>query len=208
MPKLKYRFRNTGRVLFRDAWQFWVTILVLIVLVLLPHVTWADSETWRRRSGILLQFAGLVTVAVGIYQTRRLFGREPVSVGLKRWLTNLKSAWLMPPHRLSGHGGTFRVIGTGSMTLTGHAPTLISTMEDRVKAVEAEVNALQKRLTQFMADSTKRNEEIQKAVPEEGANRERGEKAVRLLIEEQAAGGLHLEIMGLVWLLAGTVIVW
>lgn len=43
---------------------------------------------------------------------------------------------------------------------------------------------------------------------DEGAARVRSQEELRLLIEDEATGGLHLEMMGLVWLLAGTLVAW
>ena len=207
---LNHRIRNVGVVLFRDAWQFWVSVLVLVGLLLLPRVWTNCEEAALRHSSILLQLAGLLTVARGIYDTRRLFGRPPITVALKAWLAKLRDAILLPPisgtGRVNAHldarGGGIRLGDTATALVAG------ATTERRLEILEGVVHALEKRLAQFMLDSTKTAKDLQAGLEAEAGRRERSEAEVRVLIEEQAAGGLHLEIMGLVWLLVGTVLVW
>ena len=71
--------------------------------------------------------------------------------------------------------------------------------------MEKKVTQINQRLRQFIADSTKVIDDLRNTLTQEAAARERAEKGLRLLIEDEATGGLHLEMMGLVWLLVGTV---
>jgi hypothetical protein len=123
---------------------------------------------------------------------------------LGKWFADLKHAVLLPP--ISGRGSSAAVLtATGHGTVETHAPTVSTTMEERIEALEKKVTQINQRLRQFIADSTKVIDDLRNTLTQEAAARERAEKGLRLLIEDEATGGLHLEMMGLVWLLVGTV---
>lgn len=204
--KIKHRITGSLLVLTRGAWQFWVTVLILLILFFAPRL-WTDCrETWFRQAGVLLQLAGLGTVALGIYETRRRFGRPSLAKRFKEWLASLKNAVLLPP--ITGSGHVTVAPGVGGLALTGFPPTITTTPEERLRAIEAAVDELQKRLAKVVADSAQTAEDLRTALADEAGARDRADREVRLLIEEQAAGGLHLEVMGLVWLLVGTLLGW
>jgi hypothetical protein len=209
-PKLKYRISNTLRVFFLEAWEFWVTIIVLVILSVIPKI-WAPSnpETIARHSGILLQLAGLITVAIGIHQTRHRFGRPTYRAGIKRWLADLKNAALLPPITGSGHvTGDLRAHASGSATVSATLTRATSTLEERLEDLEGVVDDLKKRLSESIRDNSQAMQAIREALAGEKADRERSNADLRSLLEEQSAGGLHLELMGLVWLLFGTLMGW
>jgi hypothetical protein len=202
--KLKHRLTNSARVLTYGAWQVWVTVLVLAMLLAAPGLWTCTGEAGFRHAGLLLQLAGLGLVAIGIHETRRRFGRPSLFDSLRAWITNLKNALFLPRVTGSGHPATV-LAGTGEMKLTGFAPMVTTSLEGRLTAVEAEVQNVGRRLSQFINDSTLDAADLRRAIAEEITSRERTEGEIRSLIEDEAAGGLHLETMGLVWLLVGTV---
>lgn len=200
--QLKYRIRNSLRVLTRDAWPFWLTVSVLLFGLLLPQLWAGNSETASRHSGILLQTAGLVLVGFGIEDTRGRFKRPTIIKAFKEWLGKLKTAFLLPPS--TGSGDVHVTLPTIASGWTGYPPTVTTNTEERLRAVEKAVDEIQKGQSGIIGDIS----DVRRSVADEAAARERSNSEVRLLVEEQSAGGLHWETIGLIWLFFGTLVGW
>jgi hypothetical protein len=203
MTKLKHRIRSVASVLTPGR-QLRVTLLVLVISTFLPAIWTSSAEPAFRGTGAGLQLAGLVLVAQGIHETRRRFNRPSLAETLTAWFRRLKNALARPPITASGEDVTIAT-GTGELTVTGYAPRVYTNLEQRVAALEAEVEALSRRLSQYMTQSDRRAEDLRRALTEEVGSRESSEAELRRIIEAEATGGLNLEMMGLVWLVAGTV---
>ena len=63
----------------------WLALLVVAV-ALVVSLRPCASETQIRIAGLILQWLGIATVAVGVHQTRRLFGRPDNFTLLRDWL--------------------------------------------------------------------------------------------------------------------------
>jgi hypothetical protein len=138
----------------------------------------------------------------GIYETNRRFDRPSLLRRLNDWFANLRRAVLLPPHLLSGAAvSTLSASDQGLATVV--APQASATTDQRLAALEAEVGELGRRLSQFMTDSNRRVNELRASLVQETAHRTQADNELRTLIESQAVGGLYLEVMGLVWILAG-----
>jgi hypothetical protein len=201
LGKLKYRLRNALLVLTRDAWPFWLTVSVLFFCLFLPRLWASESETASRQSGILLQTAGLVLVGIGIEDTRRRFRRPTIIQAFKEWLERLKNAFLLPP--ISGSGQVV-LPGISASGWAGYAPTVTTSPEQRLSAVEKAVDELQKGQSRIVGDIS----DVRRSLADEAAARQRSDTEVRSLVEEQSAGGLHWEAIGLVWLFVGILVGW
>jgi hypothetical protein len=202
--KLRHRTRNGLRVLFWDARRFWVTLIVSLAPLYAVAVWPSCREAAVLYSGVGLQLAGLGLVAAGIHQTRQRFGRPSIWQNLRKWFADLKHAVLLPPITAVG-SDTAVLTGTIHGTAQLYPPTVSTTLEERIAALEKKVTQINQRLSQSIADNAKVAADLRSALAQEAAARERVERGLRLLIEDEATGGLHLEMMGLVWLLVGTI---
>lgn len=171
-------------------------------------LSWFFSTTLSatiRYAGTTLQLLGLVTVAIGLSQMRQLFGRPSVSAAVVGWFGRLANAFTVP-EPITGEG----FLAAGHATLTGkgrvvHGIKPGAPLEERVSVLEknldllrdeldAEVDRLQRKLTAVEASIDR----------EKQVRQEEDAKTVRR-IEEVAVGGLHLETVGLFWLILGVV---
>jgi hypothetical protein len=150
--------------------------------------------------------AGLVVVGVGIEDTRRRFERQTLFQAIKVWFARLRNAWRLPP--VTGSGAVTVTPGTAAIGLVGHAPTVTTNTEQRLSALEKAVDELQKRVSESVGKLTETLDNIRSELVAEVAARQRGDAEVRSLVEDQSAGGLHWEVIGLVWLVVGTLIGW
>ena len=194
-------WRTLGRVL-KDAWPVWLFIGGLAGPCVVAYL-WACNLSERvSYAGMFLQISGLFTVAFGIKKMRKLF-RLPTKVG--DWFQNLKSVF-----KKSGQDVTLRV-QDGIVTIDGgevrphiSAPVGAS-LERRIEILEENLNRLREELDQRAQRFQDKLTFVERQILEEGDQRQAADKAISLQIEEVAVGGLHLEIVGLWWLILGVV---
>ena len=77
------------RWFFLTPWMVWVCLGTVLIAVLFIWVScWMDVEGRLRWAGTALQLLGLVTTALGIHQTRKLFGHPSIFAQAARWLAD------------------------------------------------------------------------------------------------------------------------
>jgi hypothetical protein len=157
-----------------------------------------------RASGLALQLFGVLTVAVGLNKTRRMFGRPKSVTKARVWLSRF------PPWRrdlgISADAGIYGVSGsaiTGRLWATGGPGFPIAA---RVDALEKNVQELNKRLdiTENKLDSQAR--EDADALRREKQARTERDDALQAKLEAAETGGLYISLMGAICLLVGLVL--
>ena len=185
---------------------FWLglTVLVLsLVVALWPEPVFPGTrEQIVRLTGLVLQLCGLVTVALGIRYTRKLFGRAPLQELARMWLHRFPR-W---PRDAQVH-----VTGTGSMTagvgiVSGRLEVVPKTLKARVAALENVASELQKDVDGLRAAISSQAAEHAQALAEERDTRSDEDRRLGEQLESASAGGLYLSLVGVVWLLVGVVL--
>lgn len=203
--KVRKRIGNILRVLTIDARRAWLALLPLTVMFLVPGLVTCNGEKHLRYTGLLLQLAGLVVVAIGIANTRRLFGRPTVAQAIGKWLLQLKTAFGPPLIQVSASSTvSVEARAAGSGTLSGALTAQSATIEGRLAELERADQEIRQRLTEVSKHVTTIKSELQATIKREMEQRLQADQKLKRLLEDQAAGGLHLETAGLVWLLVGT----
>lgn len=201
---LKGRLLQLQSVIF-NAWPAWVAITGV---VLACGVGWCLPWPGDNRvsvAGMLLQLLGIATVAVGLSQARRQFGRPSVKEQLIAWVR--RAALVFAPSK--------SVVGVvtsslGSVTITGTATvrgTLAPgvSLERRVEALEQNLRALQTQVDKNAEDLRAQGAHLKAELEREARERREQDHHTVRMIEEFAVGGLHLEGIGLFWLSLGVV---
>lgn len=188
---------------FREAWPTW---LLLGGLASALAIGWAFSKTLSdaiRYAGMLLQLLGLITVAIGLSQMRRLFGRPSFGTKVYAWFRGLASAFRRPrPITLEGVGAIGSAQAFGDLRVSrGTRPDApleerVSTLEQNLRLFQEELDA---RVQQLRRELTGTKESIDRERRERVADNQRTNQK----IDEVAVGGLYLEIVGLFWLILG-----
>jgi hypothetical protein len=180
-------------------WELQVlwTALAVVILAFLVFAVFLPLEAGIRWAGFFLQALGLVAVAFGLEETRKLFGRPSTWEWLSRWWRRRPS--YHPKSVTIRAGGASASMGASVATITaGHRPG--ASLEERVAALERDFERLQEQVTK--AEQQLRDE-LQKLHTQERQEREEADKQLKKLLEELSVGGLHLEIRGLIWLFFG-----
>jgi hypothetical protein len=155
-----------------------------------------------RYAGTILQVLGLFTVAEGLRRMRRMFGRPTLRAGAKDWFRRLVAAFRQPaPIDLV-------VILESGAHMTGEVRVRQSagpgaSVDQRLEVLQENVNRLEEELDAKIRELRKRIADVQESLKRESEERTAGDGRTARQIEEVAVGGLHLEIVGLLWLTLG-----
>lgn len=197
----------------------WYTLLLVIGAMVAAVIAYGvgfwfpGCETFVRTTGGVLQFLGLGQVAWGISEVRRSFGlRSTTAEFMASWLGLARVAaqriWTAL-RRPKLH----RVAGMGTVSWEGLAPSVSgrgrvrvgpgASIEERVAHLERLIDSAEDRLDRAEDDLQREVQQRVEAVTSERQAREAENKEIKQLLETFALGGLRLQTVGLVWLLAG-----
>jgi hypothetical protein len=150
-----------------------------------------------------LELLGVVTVMLGLRETALLFKRPSARDLVAGWLGN-RPRW---HGRIVEAAGTaqlsFTLRGTGYVTST---PPPTATVEERLELLEKGLNTAR---ADIAAASVRINDESRArtaALETERRAREQGDEESRKLTERVKAGGLYLEVIGVIWLALGIIL--
>jgi len=163
-----------------------------------------EREIAFRVAGTLLQGMGLATVALGIAQVRRLFGRPTVLGKVREWLRLLQSVFGKKrpiSHELeiaveTGMAGSLRPI---------HQVPEGGPLHRRITALEKNLELFRREIDTTVAGLNSAIDDMRRTTKAGLAKRREETKAVDARMQEFATGGIHLELIGLLWLLAGVI---
>jgi hypothetical protein len=191
----------------RDAWRFWPTRFLVVVLVVtsigsqLP-VT-ADDRV--RYCGLALQLLGILIVVVGLVTRRRLFNHPSLADDMRGWLARRPRLGAKPrTTHFSGTGG-FSFGGGGKVSSWIDVPPEAST-EDRLAALEANVKSLKTEQAETAKELQEETRKLIEAVESERRMRESAVIDIRRQLGILGVGGLQLEWAGVFWLIFGVVL--
>ncbi len=203
---LTVRWRALFAVL-KDAWPTWPIWLAVVWIALAFTAGWLLSTTLSaavRYAGMILQFLGLVTVAIGLSQMRRLFGRPSLIARVFGWLERLAAAFGRPKsYTLEASAGSYVVVGEEARLVRGVGPG--ASVEQRLSILEENVSHLRDEVDTKVQGLRQEVATVKESIQRESQERQAGDQELRRTIEEVAIGGLHLETVGLVWLILGVV---
>lgn len=197
--------KNVAYWLTVEAWPAWLGAAGILAALALGWVAaWAahkDGAAAARFASIALELAGLVTVAIGLRETRELFGRK---TGLQEWREKTPK-W---------PGSIVVQLGAGSISLTGgrvHMDVTVNPnpgapIEERVAALETHVQRINQEAANLRRALDQNADAQREALKTENTSRGKGDDDLRKLIDKAAAGGLRIEAIGLVWLAAGLIV--
>jgi hypothetical protein len=199
---------SRGRLLMAvllDAWPMWLALAGVILAYVLGKLVPANSPADAvRYSGMILQILGLSTVAHGLGEMRRLFGRPPLVQRIVGWFRRLISVFQAPKPI------SVRASAAGTGIVTGHASLRTSvgpgaSLEDRVLALERNLNNVSEELRAANQALHTQLGDLRESIRSERQKRQSGDQDLGRRMEAVAIGGLNLETVGLFWLVLGVI---
>jgi hypothetical protein len=190
-----------------DAWRGWVPPLALVVVLMAAsQLPLAPAERVLRYAGLLFQVLGILTVVSDLRGRRAMF-RQP-SLGEKT------AAWFRrrPRWRPEAQNIVLSAVESASVAFGAESVTVWrgtaagAPVADRLTAVEANLATLKgehERAIEVLQASIGR---LNSAMGSERRDRDAANRALQTQLEGIGAGGINLEMMGVVWLLVGVVL--
>ena len=195
-----------GRALFRSLLDTYpVALGVGLPAVVLVYADMRGlSSNGFLFAGLAFQLLGLLTVVVGIGQTRAEFG-DSWNVAIRGWLertaiaAGLKEA---PPNRLSMSGTMPSPTMRGEMTDDLPAD---ASPDQRFAFLRKQIEWLRKRIQTMELSVEREREDRTAAIEVERNERRAGDSEVGQKIARLAMGGVDLSLLGAFWLGFGIV---
>ena len=183
-----------------EARLFWMALLVLLFAFLLSFSSGA-SEIHVRITGLILQWLGIGTVAIGIHETRKLFGRPGIVKLLLEWMSHFPR-WHRHIVSISG-SGRLRVSGGKSQAHVWSTVDPSASIEARFEALTKNVERLNERLIQAQKEIDSVFSKQSEALRQEQQMRAKDDENLHKRLEAAETGGLHISFIGMLWIFFG-----
>lgn len=194
-----------GRILaaaLRDAWPAWLLIGGGLVAFTPGWLFSTPLSTAVRYAGTTLEIFGLATVAIGLGQMRRLFDRPSLHARIFGWFGRFAAAFKSPKPIFAQASVAGAGTAVGKPRVSSRAP-LGTSLEKRVTLLEENLDRLQAELDTKVHEMHGELGTMRQDIQRESEARKAADEDTTRKIREVAVGGLHLEEVGLVWLLFG-----
>lgn len=198
---LTYR-RRALIVALKDAWPVGMALSGIGIAAAFGFALSRDASAGVRCAGAILQIFGLGTVAAGLSKIRRYFCRPSLIDGVLAWLQQIRATFRRPPPV------TFEAHAEGFTAVSGEAGLIHkagpgSSLDRRVTILEENLNRLHDQLSAKEEKTRNDLSTLRGAIDDERRARETEARRISGQLEELAVGGLHLERVGLAWLILG-----
>jgi hypothetical protein len=162
----------------------------------------ATASEAVRYAGTALQIFGLATVAIGLSKMRRLFGQPSFLDGGRAWFRQMRAVFARPKTV------ALKASVSGSSRMSAdlrvvHGIRPGASLEDRILALEKNLDGLRDELDANVLKLRRELDSVHETIEQESAVQRQKYDVIDRKIEEVAVGGLHLESVGLLWLVLG-----
>ena len=186
-----------------EAWHFWL-FLFLSLLVILVVVLMGRSELAFRVAGMLLQLLGVLTILIGIRETRKLFGRPSLAFMLRGWFRRFPR-FKPRVYEATGFAEVPRPTVNGwGYTFSTTSPD--ATLEQRIELLEKRSEYLRNKVDEVRRELEQEVQKVISSVNEEQSARITEDRQILARLEATETGGLHISAMGAVWIFFGIVL--
>lgn len=185
-------------------WQAWVLLLTLIGACVWIRTSGDHATERAQLAGVVLQALGLLTVAKGLHDARRLFGRPGYVARARTFVRGFPRFRPEPVHLHAS--GTGVGVGTGALAVLKRGSSPDASIEERMTHLEQAVVRLQAQVTQDRRRTADSVNALAQRQEEERRLWNLGDAAIAHRLEVFSVGGLDLEVVGLLWLLAGVIL--
>jgi hypothetical protein len=186
----------------REASILWLTIavpLICIVIILRANL----SEPWIRLLGLFLQLLGISTVLKGISDVKKLFNLPSLFSIAKRWFIAFPRIHMQRVEiHMVAHTGNISLSGRATMK---HMAAPDASLEDRIRILESNLDGIDRRIIDLQQNIEHESRQRTESLTTERQTREHEITEVRTKLEATETGGLHISLMGLIWLCVGLI---
>jgi hypothetical protein len=161
------------------------------------------TEPAVRLSGLIFQLLGVIAAAIGIRDTRRMFGKPSFLQVLRNWAASLPH--FKPKAQSVSVSGAISIGASASATVWhGTAPG--ATLDQRFAAMEANLKDVESRVRVAENQISNSERAFNSKLREESEERKRQDRDLRMLIEAASTDGLYLAATGAFWIAVGLIL--
>ena len=194
-------FRNWSfrmRLWLWEARYTWLFLMLCAAVVLVVHAL-GCTERQVRLTGMLFQLSGVLTIAWGLRHKRKLFYKPHAFAAALNWLKRF------PPFRLPAVNASANQITVLPIVCargrTGPPPG--ASIEQRVARLESHYDALYDQVGALETSSRRAGRELRETLQTESGARRAADEQLTARLDAAVAGGLQLELLGVVFFLIG-----
>jgi hypothetical protein len=200
---MPFKFRRGALIAaLVDAWPAWLAAAGILAAAFFGWVLSHDPSAGVLYAGTMLEMFGLATVAFGLSEVRRSFGRPSLWQKFLAWLRQIAGAFRPPkPITLQANAGGVAIVGSKARLIVSAGPG--SSLDRRVAILEENLNRLRDEVDANENGIKKEVGAVRDALSREQQARDNEFRKIAAQMEELAVGGLHLELVGLTWLVFG-----
>lgn len=194
-----------GRALAHWLSEFrrvWITggavVLILGVALFLPIC----QDTALRWSGMLTELLGISTVVIGLDAKRRLFKLPSFLEDALSWVQR-RPKWKPTPIVIEVKTADSIELSSSLRASLWRGTPEGAALEDRITALEQNLQTVRKEQSEI---EKRLDHDLQQALTIEKQERETADGNLKRTLEDLGAGGIHLEAMGIIWVMAGVVL--
>jgi len=176
--------------------------LFVVMLAIITSLYYWETESGVRLSGLLLQILGIAAAAIGIRDTRRMFGKPSFLELVRSWL---KAAPGLKPKAVSLAGSSTLSVSTSSSGQIWHGLGQNPDIESRLAAVEANLKDLYDRANAAESAFAAHIRATEASLREEREVRQEADRQIHIKIEAASTDGLHLAAVGVAWIMCGVI---
>ncbi|MDY6957300.1 MAG: hypothetical protein SVO96_10600 [Pseudomonadota bacterium] len=175
---------------------------LIVALALFVSLLYWQTEPSVRLSGLLLQLLGITSAAIGIRDTRRMFGKPSFLAQVRTWLNVMPIPWRRTTSVSTSGSDTSSV--SDEFTVQGwHNPD--NNFDSRLSAAERNLQLLHELINNVKSDFDAHVRDLSQRIRNESETRKENDRQLHLRIESASTDGLHLAAAGVVWLACGIV---
>jgi hypothetical protein len=178
---------------------FWIFGTLLVVLLALRIL--GSSEPVVRYFGFGLQVLGICTILVNIQGTRTLFGKPSFGEAARAWLKSFPSVG--QGARVTLEVASCAHVQIADKLVCRHQAGPDAGIEDRLRVLQSNFEILDLRTLQIQEQMSQASLGSAKALADERQERERQVDALTRQVDLAETGGLHVSVIGVVWLAIG-----
>jgi len=174
----------------------------VVTLALAASLAYFQSEPSIRISGMLLQLLGISAAALGIRDTRRMFGKPSFLQLARNWLQAIPG---IKPQVVNLSGSAKLSFSVTAKAHLWHEAGQEPTVESRLSAAESNLLELRNRANAAESAFDNHVRAAKQRLREEENARVEEDRRLHLRIQAASTDGLHLAAVGAVWLASGVI---
>lgn len=175
----------------------------VVILAIVISLYFLQTEQSVRLTGLVLQLLGIAAAAIGIRDTRRMFGKPSFLELIRTWVRAIPR---LRPQAVSISGSSALSVTATCKAQVWHGVGPEPTIESRLAAAEANLQELVDRANKAESAFDTHVRQSEQILRDERAQRLEADRQLHLKVESASTDGLHLAAVGVAWLACGVVL--